>query len=73
MDCALAARPDKDWNYTVPQSNPPEQGYSIMTNYDYYLVRGFAVVEACGIGTYGSTSFATHRTWSRTTGLWWNG
>ena len=57
MDCALAARPDKDWNYTVPQSNPPEQGYSIMTNYDYYLVRGFAVVEACGIGTYGSEGF----------------
>ena len=57
MDCALAARPDKDWNYTVPQTNPPEQGYSNISNYDYYLVRGFAVVEACGIGTYGSEGF----------------
>ena len=57
MDCALAARPDKDWNYTVPQSNPPEQGYSTISSYDYYLVRGFAVVEACGIGTYGSEGF----------------
>ena len=57
MDCALAARPEKDWNYTVPQTDPPETGYSYMTYYDYYLVRGFAVVEACGIGTYGSEGF----------------
>ena len=57
MDCALAARPEKDWNYTVPQTIPPETGYWAMTYYDYYLVRGFAVVEACGIGTYGSEGF----------------
>lgn len=57
MDCALAARPDKDWNYNVPRSNPVEKGYSYMQCYDYYLVRGFAVVEACGIGTYGSEGF----------------
>jgi X-Pro dipeptidyl-peptidase len=56
MDCALAARPDRDWNYTVPQS-PDKMGYRYMTFYDYYLVRGFAVVEACGIGTYGSEGF----------------
>lgn len=55
MDCALAARPDKDWNYLVPQSGLP--GYSYLTVYDYYLVRGFAVVEASGIGTYGSEGF----------------
>ena len=57
LDCALAARPQKDWNYAVPQSNPAQQGYSYLTVYDYYLVRGFAVVEACGIGTYGSEGF----------------
>ena len=28
-----------------------------MSDYDYYLVRGFAVVEAAGIGTYGSEGF----------------
>lgn len=56
MDCALAARPDRDWNYTVPQTSG-KQGYSYLINYDYYLVRGFAVVEASGIGTYGSEGF----------------
>ena len=56
MDCAMAARPDRDWNYTVPQSSDMK-GYSYMTVYDYYLVRGFAVVEASGIGTYGSEGF----------------
>ena len=56
LDCAKAARPRKDWNYAVPQS-PDAQGYTFMTVYDYYLVRGFAVVEACGIGTYGSEGF----------------
>lgn len=28
-----------------------------IVDYDYYLVRGFAVVEAAGIGTYGSEGF----------------
>ena len=55
MDCAMAARPDRDWNYAVPQSGQP--GYSYLSVYDYYLVRGFAVVEANGIGTYGSEGF----------------
>ena len=57
MDCALAACPEKDWNYTVPRSDPPEKGCSYMTWYDYYLVRGFAVVQSGGIGTYGSEGF----------------
>ena len=55
MDAALAAKPKKDWNYSVPYSG--ELGYTWLTGYDYYLVRGFAVVEACGIGTYGSEGF----------------
>ncbi|MBQ9009127.1 MAG: hypothetical protein IJ088_07355 [Clostridia bacterium] len=56
MDCAQMARPARDWNYTVPRSGG-EKGYSYMQVYDYYLVRGFAVVEASGIGTYGSEGF----------------
>ena len=55
LEAALAARPKKDWNYTVPYSG--ELGYSSLGLYDYYLVRGFAVVQACGIGTYGSEGF----------------
>ena len=55
LEAAQAARPDKDWNYTVPFSG--ETGYSNLQNYDYYLVRGFSVVIACGIGTYGSEGF----------------
>ena len=55
MDAALSARPMKDWNYSVPISG--ETGYSYATVYDYYLARGYAVVEASGIGTYGSEGF----------------
>lgn len=54
MDAALAAKAS-DWNYTVPFSGV--QGYSYAKAYDYYLIRGFAVVEASGIGTYGSEGF----------------
>ena len=55
MEAALGAKPKKDWNYTVPFSG--ELGYFTLQDYDYYLVRGFAVVIACGIGTYGSEGF----------------
>ncbi|MBQ8076302.1 MAG: hypothetical protein IJ237_10015 [Oscillospiraceae bacterium] len=55
MEAALSAKPKKDWNYTVPYSG--ETGYYSLQEYDYYLVRGFAVVLACGIGTYGSEGF----------------
>ena len=43
------------WNYKVP--NEGGEGYAYANEYDYYLVRGFAVVEAGGIGTYGSEGF----------------
>ena len=43
------------WNYKVPYSGMP--GYIYAQAYDYYLVRGFAVVEAGGIGTYGSEGY----------------
>ncbi|MCR4655401.1 MAG: prolyl oligopeptidase family serine peptidase [Lachnospiraceae bacterium] len=43
------------WNYEVPYSKALGYGYAQI--YDYYLVRGFAVVEAGGIGTYGSEGF----------------
>ena len=55
MEAALSAKPKKDWNYTVPYSG--ETGYYSLQEYDYYLVRGFAVVLACGIGTYGSEGY----------------
>ena len=54
LDAAEAAEPES-WNYSVPYSNV--QGYSYARAYDYYLVRGFAVVEAGGIGTYGSEGY----------------
>ena len=44
-----------DWNYMVPGSG--EIGYTYADMYDYYLVRGYAVAECSGIGTYGSEGF----------------
>ena len=55
LEAAALARPEKDWNYKVPISGA--EGTSYLECYDYYLVRGFAVVEAGGIGTYGSEGF----------------
>lgn len=54
LEAAAMAEPES-WNYKVPISGAP--GYSYAQVYDYYLVRGFAVVEAGGIGTYGSEGF----------------
>ena len=54
LDAAYEADPGS-WNYQVPWSE--EQGYIYANFYDYYLVRGFAVAEASGIGTYGSEGF----------------
>ena len=54
LDAAEAAN-QKDWNYTVPYSGTVGYGYAGI--YDYYLIRGFAVAEASGIGTYGSEGF----------------
>jgi len=44
-----------EWIYSVPASNNP--GYYTMNLYDYYLIRGFAIVLAGGIGTYGSEGY----------------
>ena len=54
LEAAREASP-QDWNYSVPNSS--DTGYSYAQNYDYFLIRGFAVVEASGIGTYGSEGF----------------
>lgn len=54
LELANIADPET-WNYNVPNSS--YQGYSYANDYDYYLVRGFAVVEAGGIGTYGSEGY----------------
>ena len=53
-EAAMNADPS-DWLYSVPGSAYP--GYYEMSAYDYFLVRGFAIVEAGGIGTYGSEGF----------------
>ena len=53
-EAAMSAAPS-DWNYSVPGTSLP--GYYMKTSYDYFLVRGFAIVESGGIGTYGSEGF----------------
>ena len=53
-EAAMRAAPS-DWNYSVPGTSLP--GYYMKTSYDYFLVRGFAIVESGGIGTYGSEGF----------------
>ncbi len=54
LEAAEEANP-KDWNYSVPGGDT--QAYDNASSYNYFLVRGFAVVSACGIGTYGSEGF----------------
>ena len=54
MDAAAKAN-SSDWIYNV--AGTEYGGYYFSGMYDYFLVRGFAVVEACGIGTYGSEGF----------------
>ncbi len=54
MEAALKAEPTQ-WNYVPPATDSP--GYYNSNEYDYYLLRGFAVVLAAGIGTYGSEGF----------------
>lgn len=55
MEAAEAAMPGKDWNYQVPRWE--RKGYYDANKYAYYLVRGYAVVQAGGIGTYGSEGY----------------
>ena len=50
------ANPD-DWYYWNEYENMYD--YEDLTWYDYYLVRGFAVVECGGLGTKGSEGFET--------------
>ena len=54
----LEAAEDTDpmlWNYTVPYTEA--EGFMYADAYDYFLVRGFAVAESGGIGTYGSEGY----------------
>ncbi len=44
-----------EYIYTVPKSEAP--GYSYSGLLDYFLIRGFAIVECSGIGTYGSEGY----------------
>ena len=53
LEAAAKADPNQ-WNYTTPDGGI---GFSYANELDYYLARGFAVVNACGIGTYGSEGF----------------
>ena len=48
--------PTSDWIYKL-QDVFGTPFWGGIAEYDYYLVRGFAVVEAAGIGTYGSEGF----------------
>ena len=44
--------------FSLTSSNTASRrGYSYSNRYDYYLARGYAVVEASGIGTYGSEGY----------------
>ena len=52
---AAAQADPSGWIYKVPVSG--EDGYYNTSRYDYYLVRGFAVAEAAGLGTYGSEGY----------------
>ncbi len=54
LEAAAKADP-LQWNYKVPGSGAPGFGYA--EGLSYYAVRGFAIVDACGIGTYGSEGF----------------
>ncbi|HJB57502.1 MAG TPA: hypothetical protein H9714_08120 [Candidatus Flavonifractor intestinipullorum] len=54
---AVAAADADDWYYWNPYESMYD--YEDLTWYDYYLVRGFAVVECGGLGTKGSDGFET--------------
>lgn len=53
LELATLANP-ADWYYHL-ESDPFDQQYlGNLTAYDYYLIRGFAIVQAAGLGTFGS-------------------
>ena len=52
---ALAARANPaDWYYQLENDPFNQQYLSNLTAYDYYLIRGFAIVQTAGLGTWGS-------------------
>ena len=55
LKAAAQANPSS-WFYPIP-NNPNQTSYSYEKYNSYYLVRGFALVQAAGIGTYGSEGF----------------
>ena len=54
MEAAFASQ-QSEWYYTYAGNGSP--AYQAIDAYDYYLVRGFAVVLSSGFGTYGSDGF----------------
>ena len=54
---AAAAANSADWYYWNPEEKMMD--YEDLDWYDYYLVRGYAVVECSGLGTKGSEGFET--------------
>ena len=54
---AAAAANSADWYYWNPEGKMMD--YEDLDWYDYYLVRGYAVVECGGLGTKGSEGFET--------------
>ena len=49
-----AAVDPSDWVYTFENDPFQQQFMGNLTTYDYYLVRGYAVVQSAGLGTWGS-------------------
>ena len=61
---AAAAANSADWYYLNPYESDIDEGYYFydyedLDWYDYYLVRGYAVVECGGLGTKGSEGYET--------------
>ena len=54
---AAAATDSADWYYWNPEESMMD--YEDLDWYDYYLVRGYAVVECGGLGTKGSEGYET--------------
>ena len=58
MEAAAQADP-LTWNYRTPDAGLGTHGigFCFADHNAYFMVRGFAAVDACGIGTYGSEGF----------------
>ena len=58
LEAAAQADP-MTWNYRTPDAGVSDysEGFSFADINYYYIIRGFAAVDACGIGTYGSEGF----------------